>query len=488
MKKYGKYEKRPEEVPAKQPKAKSELLKAYFTSLLCMVLCVSMFLGTSYAWFTSEVENKKNEIYVGTLKVGLHKQNKQPTGEDDKYLDLADADQKLFDGTARWEPGYTALETLQVTNEGDLAFQYVLSFTEGGVSTADTTQTIADPAQTLGDVAANFEVWVFDHYGKEYVAPTSYDNMKETEGWKMVGTLDKILAGAPVLEGNMNTVRQGDVPDGLTVPAVPGVPDSAATVDTYTVALHMKKDATGEALMGKKITLNVKLVAYQKAQEEDAFGSYDRLVVTPTDLKEALEMGGNVTLLADIKLDETVTIPADKAVTLDLNGHSIVHTGEGEGLPIALTNKGKLTVNGEGTISGGYAGLYSNGELTVNGGTFQSESGFGLMVDNINGTEASVATINGGTFAGFGVYNPTVVTVNGGTFNVGRDPDGASDYLSNKMTLLVSPTFVGAPNTATVTLNGGTFNGDIYVYDDGITETVFENKGATITGTILDNA
>jgi hypothetical protein len=111
-----------------------------------------------------------------------------------------------------------------------------------------------------------------------------------------------------------------------------------------------------------------------------------------------------------------------------------------------------------------------------------------VLIDNIYGTEASVAVINGGTFTGVGIYNPTDVTVNGGIFNVGRDPDGASDHLSDEMTLFISPTFAtGAPNTANVTLNGGTFNGDIYVYDDGITETVFVNNGATITGDVLDN-
>ena len=38
MKKYGKYEKRPEDVPAKQPKVKNIMLQTYFTSLLALVL------------------------------------------------------------------------------------------------------------------------------------------------------------------------------------------------------------------------------------------------------------------------------------------------------------------------------------------------------------------------------------------------------------------------------------------------------------------
>ena len=103
MKKYGKYEKRPEpkavsKNPAKnadkQPAVKSMLLQTYFTSLLCLVLCVTMFLGTSYAWFTSEVNNSANEIYVGTLKVGLLKET------DAGVQDLATGDIKLFDKTS----------------------------------------------------------------------------------------------------------------------------------------------------------------------------------------------------------------------------------------------------------------------------------------------------------------------------------------------------------------------------------------------------
>ena len=69
MKKYGKYD--------KKPKAKSILLQTYFTSLLSLVLCVAMFLGTSYAWFVSEVNNTGNEIYIGILDVELEKK----TGE-----------------------------------------------------------------------------------------------------------------------------------------------------------------------------------------------------------------------------------------------------------------------------------------------------------------------------------------------------------------------------------------------------------------------
>ena len=164
MKKYGKYEKRPEpktvdKNPAKnadkQPAVKSMLLQTYFTSLLCLVLCVTMFFGTSYAWFTSEVNNSANEIYVGTLKVGLLKET------DTGVQDLAKGDIKLFDKNIRWEPGNTTVETIRIVNKGNLAFKYVMTFTDGTLASATGT--------SLEDVAKYFDVWVFDHRNKTFL-------------------------------------------------------------------------------------------------------------------------------------------------------------------------------------------------------------------------------------------------------------------------------------------------------------------------------
>ncbi len=212
---------------------------------------------------------------------------------------------------------------------------------------------------------------------------------------------------------------------------------------------------------------------------------YPARVSDATELKNALANGEDVVLTADVVLTDTATIPAGAEVNIDLNGYTVTAP---DGAICAIKNEGTLVISGDGVVEGSYSALYSNGNLTVNGGTFTASEGFGLLVDNIYGTETSVAVINDGIFTGVGIYNPTDVTINGGTFNAGRDPDGASDLISDEMTLFISPTFVGAPNTANVTLNGGTFNGDIYVYDDGITETVFVNNGATINGDVLDNS
>lgn len=246
MRKYGKYEKRPEGVPVTQPKVKRALLQTYLTSLLCMVLCVTMFFGTSYAWFTSEVTNTGNEIYIGVLDVGLEKRN----GNNWDSLSATENGvntSKLYSNAIRWEPGYTSVETVRVVNQGDLAFNYALSFADGMPDGAESTK--------LHTVAQWFDVWVYHDENNTIPKDLNYEQITEENGWKKVGTLADALNGKLVFEGKMN---QAEV----------------AGYHTYTIALHMKEDADS-AVMGQKITLNVKLVAYQTAFKNDDSNSND---------------------------------------------------------------------------------------------------------------------------------------------------------------------------------------------------------------------
>lgn len=256
MKKHGKYQK---SAAAKQPKVKSALLQTYLTSLMCMVLCVAMFFGTTYAWFTSEVKNEGNEICIGALDVGLYKIK---AGER-LSLDSSESSEKLFDGSICWEPGYTALETVEIENKGDLAFRYGLTFKNNGSDEA-----------LVKTVAKNFVVYVHaGDYAQGEEAPKSFADIENSEQWTPVrmgkdpATLADVLEkGFPVLSGNM---------------------EEKDDVDRYILALHMLETAgEGETeeesinlskeLMGKRISLNVKLTAYQRTHEEDAFGAgYD---------------------------------------------------------------------------------------------------------------------------------------------------------------------------------------------------------------------
>ena len=93
--------------------------QALLLSVMSLILCVSMLVGTTFAWFTDSVSTGKNTIAAGNLDVELMYK-----------LDLADgwktvsSDTELFDDNALWEPGYTQVVYLKVVNAGSLALKY----------------------------------------------------------------------------------------------------------------------------------------------------------------------------------------------------------------------------------------------------------------------------------------------------------------------------------------------------------------------------
>lgn len=376
MKKYGKFE--------KKPKMSSTLLRTYMTSLLSLVLCMVMFFGTSFAWFTSEVNNAGNEIYIGTLDVELEKK----TGET-KWDSLSAVDAngknttKLFNENIRWEPGYTMLETVRVTNEGDLAFKYQLNFTDGKLA--------EEGEERLAEVAGNFDVWVYDHNKNGQAPdPASYaDITAENSKWANAGKLDELLDGEVVLKGEM---EEQDVFDNATG-------KTKETSHTYTIAVHMSEDATGEGLMKQKISLNVKLVAYQMAAETDGFknSKYDSTIAAVSnvaDLKSALSKGGNILLISDFDIEKAEDFVTIKSDTLDGDGHAIRYTaatGEKNSAGVVTAAGGvvrNLTING-GTAADAISSTGLTADLYVSKCTLSGARAF-----NLTGTADSNHTIN----------------------------------------------------------------------------------------------
>ena len=54
---------------------KNRTKRAMLLSVLSLIMCFSMFVGTTYAWFTDSVTSAKNKIVAGTLDVELKYQN-----------------------------------------------------------------------------------------------------------------------------------------------------------------------------------------------------------------------------------------------------------------------------------------------------------------------------------------------------------------------------------------------------------------------------
>ena len=121
--------------------------RALFASLISLLLCFTMLIGTTYAWFTDSVSSANNIIKSGNLDVNLYYwDNSMETGtqvsvEKDPELKLL----KNANGAdILWEPGASGFGHFEVVNEGSLALKYELVLTfDNATETADG-KTLAD--------------------------------------------------------------------------------------------------------------------------------------------------------------------------------------------------------------------------------------------------------------------------------------------------------------------------------------------------------
>lgn len=108
-------------------KKNSGTKRALFTSVIALLLCMSMLVGTTFAWFTDEVVSGNNTIIAGNLDVELE----YASAPDGTYTSV-EGKGDLFvapTGTTKgyWEPGHTEVAYLKVTNKGTLHLQYNLA-------------------------------------------------------------------------------------------------------------------------------------------------------------------------------------------------------------------------------------------------------------------------------------------------------------------------------------------------------------------------
>mgnify|MGYP002513482498 FL=1 len=114
--------------------------RALLLSALSLLMCVSMLIGSTFAWFTDSVTSSGNKIQAGTLKIDL-----ELLEEDGSWTSIKDSQKALFDYD-KWEPGYTEVKVLRVTNKGTLALKWIAKLVS---------------ANTLTDLANVIDVYVW---------------------------------------------------------------------------------------------------------------------------------------------------------------------------------------------------------------------------------------------------------------------------------------------------------------------------------------
>lgn len=188
-----------------------------------------------------------------------------------------------------------------------------------------------------------------------------------------------------------------------------------------------------------------------------------------TTLASAIAEADNktVTLLKDVT--EDLVIPADKTVTLDLNGKKLTNVSSN-----TITNNGTLTITGEGTVDNvthAKAAVWNNvgGTVIIDGGTYTRSA------------EASTSATNSGNNSYYVIDNYGTLTINKGTFKFSDNNTGAFS------SLIHNGWYDGSKNTsernAVMTINDGNFTqgtgGKITVKNDDYGE--LEIKGGVFT-------
>ena len=151
--------------------------RALLGSVMAMVLCLTMLVGATFAWFTDTASTGVNKIQSGKLDVALEMKDASGSwvSAEGKTLDFVKAADAKGEAIL-WEPGCTyTLPELRVVNNGNLALKYMIKIT-GIKGDAKLNEAID---WTIGDVAMGAEQHLKAGESNEF---TIKGHMKESAG------------------------------------------------------------------------------------------------------------------------------------------------------------------------------------------------------------------------------------------------------------------------------------------------------------------
>ena len=419
---------------------RTSVKRSLLVSAIALTLTAALLIGSTFAWFTSTASTGVSKVEAGKLTVTLLNGNKELSSTDVLTWQKAEGQT----GTALWEPGCTYnLEPITIKNTGSLALKYKIVIT-GIKGDADLNKVI--------DWTVNDTTLDADH-------PLAVGESKE-------------LTISGHMQENADDNYQGKTIDGISITVV-------ATQDT------VEYDSNGNQ--------------YDKDAE------YPISVTTGDELQAIVNKATapvNIVLTKDITTNNFV-IPADKDVTLDLNGRTVKNDESH-----TILNKGHLTLTDSSADKSGQiisckadTAALRNGDNAVcvvesgtisrdgaNGNTWHTVENFGTMTFNggkvIADDGKSFAIVNGWNYIDPGEQKATM-TINNIEMKAG--PNGFKNCAGGTLTMndgtLHCTGYWGLSNDSTgvATINGGKIISDKYIaISDGGAK--MEINGGTFTG------
>ena len=396
---------------------------ALLGSVLALVLCFTMLLGSTFAWFTDSASTGSNVIKSGNLDI---KVEYSLDGKSWKDLDGA---KDLFQ-KGPWEPGHTEVVLLKITNNGSLALKYTANMNIVNETVGKTVDgkdivlseilTVSTCTQQYTDGNGNVAS------GADIFPAMTFNGADGADGWIGYQTTATFKAGNVLKNDKQLSPKEADY--------------IAVRVD---MPETVGNEANHDGVNVPSIEFGLNVLATQYTEEEDSFGnSYDAdaeylpMVTTLADLRTAMEKGGEYKLGADINVapsellykadgghsdGSAFLIKAD--MVLDLNGYDIVVDAPGLAADVFFVNGGhEFTVKGDGNVTadcgifvaydaattiniegGNYKCTVSNdmlyaiwGKLNVSGGTY--ETAYWNLINIYGQGNISLVDVSGGSF------------------------------------------------------------------------------------------
>ena len=370
--------------------------RALLTSVMALVMCVVMLVGTTFAWFTDTASTGVNKIVAGNLKVDIvdaTDTSKSLTAQGEKlnFISAGEGDEVKKGEAILWEPNCTYLtEGFQIKNGGNLALKWKVEINKDRVTNSVVGSEVT-PSKSLLEV---IDFSIVDASGNT----VDIDNFT----------------------GHIRPADGSDANTGLS-----GV---------YKIKAHMDANAGNDYQNLTLDGISITVYATQDTVENDSFDDqYDKyatyapsnrryVVTSHEEAKSAFAAGGSISFDHYFEGDETKTKASDRLV---IQYPSVIELNEAIHVPGSLED------------SANWAEFFINADTTINassrGGVFCSDKVGetnpdyigGPYVAHVNG-ENIVVTVNGGFYHGGGttlnVEKGTLI-VNGGFFQVTPDID-----------------------------------------------------------------
>ena len=373
--------------------------RALLSSVVALLVCFTVLLGTTFAWFTDSVTSANNIIKSGTLDVEMYWADGTEAPDSATWTDASTGAIFNYD---KWEPGYVEVRHIKIANEGTLALKYQIKIVANG-EVSDLADVIdvyyVDPAQQIADRTALTD-----------------DNK--------LGTLTDVLA-------NLANTANGELPAGEN--------------DTITLALKMQESA-GNEYQNKSIgsDFSVILMATQLTAESDSFDDqYDFDATYTAEIDQlkaklaAAQSGETVeyALTHDAYIDSMIKVPNGVTLVLNGNGHqAIVNTAYPFYVNNANIQMNDLTITGKATYA-----IFTKGAIwDYNGNNATVNASFNNVTVDLDKADNFPVTFNG-----MGNITMKDCTVKGAGLPSGDYADGMHVFAGAEINLTVDGGEIG---------------------------------------------